>query len=70
MYRLCEPPKLYSRRDDPQEPHNLAEVPRLPRWGRGWRRMCLRVMVEGSHFVPSPKDPRFPKINLESPKSQ
>lgn len=27
MYRLCEPPKLYSRMGDPQEIHNLAKVP-------------------------------------------
>ena len=69
VHRLYEPPELYSTRDDPQELYSLAEVPKHA----GARRMepnVLRFIVESSDFLPYQKDPRFPHLDLESPKSQ
>lgn len=70
VYRLYEPPELYSRKDDPQELHNLAEVPEYGPVRRRMEANVLRWMVESSDFLPYQKDPRFPAVKLEDPKSQ
>lgn len=70
VYRLYEPPELYSRADDPQELHNLAEVPEYADVRRRLEASVLRWMVESSDFLPYRKDPRFPEVKLEDPKSQ
>lgn len=70
VYRLYEPPELYSRVDDPQELHNLAEVPEYADVRKRLEANVLRWMVESSDFLPYQKDPRFPKVELEDPKSQ
>lgn len=70
VYRLYEPPELYSRKDDPQELHNLAEVPEHAEVRRRLEANVLRWMVESSDFLPYQKDPRFPEVKLEDPKSQ
>ncbi|KUI65607.1 Arylsulfatase [Cytospora mali] len=70
VYRLYEPPELYSRNDDPQELHNLADVPEHAEVRRRLEANVLRFMVESSDFLPFQKDPRFPEVQLESPKSQ
>lgn len=70
MYRLYEPPELYSRANDPQELHNLADVPEHAEVRRRMEATVLRFMVESSDFLPYQKDPRFPEVKLEDPKSQ
>lgn len=70
VYRLYEPPELYSRAGDPHELHNLAEVPEYAGVRRRMEANVLRWMVESSDFLPYQKDPRFPKVELEDPKSQ
>lgn len=70
VYRLYEPPELYSRISDPQELHNLAEVPEYASVRSHMEAKVLRWMVESSDFLPYQKDPRFPKVELEDPKSQ
>lgn len=70
VYRLYEPPELYSRRHDPQELQNLAELPEHAGVRRRMESNVLRFMVESSDFLSYQKDPRFPKVDLESPKSQ
>ena len=70
IYRLYEPPELYDRNADPQELHNLAE---LKEYGVERRRLeaeVLRWMVASSDFLPWKKDPRFPDVDLQDPKSQ
>lgn len=70
VYRLYEPPELYHRQEDLQELHNLAEVPAYADVRRDMEAGVLRWMVESSDFLPFQKDPRFPKVELEDPKSQ
>lgn len=70
VYRLYEPPELYSRTNDPQELHNLADVPEYADVRRRLEANVLRWMVESSDFLPFQKDPRFPKVDLEDPRSQ
>lgn len=70
VYRLYEPPELYSRVNDPHELHNLADVPEHAGVRRRMEASVLRFMVESSDFLPYQKDPRFPEVKLEDPKSQ
>lgn len=70
VYRLYEPPELYSRINDPQELHNLAELPEYASVRSNLEAKVLRWMVESSDFLPYQKDPRFPTVELEDPKSQ
>lgn len=70
VYRLYEPPELYSRARDPQELHNLAELPEYADVRQRLEANVLRWMVESSDFLPYQKDPRFPKVDLEDPMSQ
>lgn len=70
VYRLYEPPELYNRKDDSQELHNLAEVPQYLDVRRRLEAKVLQWMVESSDFLSYQKDPRFPIVKLEDPKSQ
>lgn len=70
IYRLYEPPELYDRRNDPHELHNLADVPEHAAVRTRLEANVLRRMVESSDFLPFQKDPRFPEVKLEDPKSQ
>lgn len=70
VYRLYEPPELYDRRNDPQELHNLADLPEHAALRSKLEGVVLRWMVESSDFLPFQKDPRFPKVELESPLEQ
>lgn len=63
-------PDLYRRRDDPQELHNLAEVPERG----GWRKR-MEANVPAGHgryrdSIPYQKGPKFPEVDLKSPKNQ
>jgi arylsulfatase A-like enzyme len=70
VYRLYEPPELYDRKKDPQELHNLADLPAYAALRAQMESDLLRWMVETSDFLPFQKDPRWPNAALESPKSQ
>ncbi|KAI0480286.1 sulfatase [Xylariaceae sp. FL0804] len=70
IYRLYEPPELYSRKDDPRELHNLAEVPEHAAVRTKMEAVVLKFMVESSDFLPWLKDPRFPNVTLKSPLEQ
>lgn len=70
IYRLYEPPELYNRLKDPSELLNVAELEEHAGVRTKMESVILRWMVESSDFLPFQKDPRFPKVNLESPKTQ
>lgn len=70
IYRLYEAPELYNRNADPQELHNLAEMADYSAERRRLEAEVLRWMVSSSDFLPWKKDPRFPDVNLEDPRSQ
>jgi arylsulfatase A-like enzyme len=70
VYRLYEPPELYHRKNDPQELHNLADLPQHAAVRTKMESDILRWLMETSDFLPFQKDPRFPNVDLESPKSQ
>lgn len=70
IYRLYEPNELYHRRDDPYEMHNLVEREDLREVVRRLEGAVLRWMIEGSDFLPWTSDPRFPEVDLQSPREQ
>lgn len=70
IYRLYEPAELYHRLEDPGETHNLAAEPRFIPEAKRFEAEIFRWLVEGSDFVPWTKDPRFPKVDLPSPREQ
>ncbi|OIW33996.1 sulfatase [Coniochaeta ligniaria NRRL 30616] len=70
VYRLYEPPELYDRKNDPQELHNLADLPEHAAVRAKMESDILRWLMETSDFLPFQKDPRFPNVDLESPSSQ
>jgi hypothetical protein len=70
IYRLYEPAELYDRHKDLPEMHNLAELPEYADIVSKYERVVLRWLVGGSDFMPFQGDPRFPPIELKSPKEQ
>ncbi|OJJ39795.1 hypothetical protein ASPWEDRAFT_395182 [Aspergillus wentii DTO 134E9] len=70
IYRLYEPAELYNRQNDPEELHNLAAEPKYVPISRMLEAEVLRWLVESSDFLPWEKDPRFPDVDLKSPREQ
>ncbi|PLB43434.1 arylsulfatase A [Aspergillus steynii IBT 23096] len=70
VYRLYEAAELYSRADDPGELNNLAAHPDYVPLVRMFEAEVLRWLVQTSDFLPWEKDPRFPDVDLESPREQ
>jgi arylsulfatase A-like enzyme len=70
VYRLYEPPELYSRINDPEELHNLAEVPEHAQRCQEMKDVILRWQIETADLLPFEMDPRFPNCELESPAQQ
>lgn len=70
VYRLYEPAELYDRHKDLPEMHNLAELREYAAIVSKYEKVVLRWLVGGSDFMPFQGDPRFPPIELKSPKEQ
>jgi len=71
VYRLYEPPELYSRKgDDPKELYNLAADPQYAHVVRSFESVFMRWLVETGDVIPWTRDPRFPTVRLESPADQ
>ncbi|KAH8083734.1 putative arylsulfatase [Filobasidium floriforme] len=70
IYRLYEDHELYDRVNDPTEIHNLAADKAYETIAMRFREAILKWMVETSDYLPWRKDPRFPKVELESTKDQ
>lgn len=70
VYRLYEPVELYNRAADPHEIHNLAGLPEHAGRVAEMEKDVFRWLVETSDVLPWTKDPRFPEINLPSPREQ
>ncbi|CAH0043825.1 unnamed protein product [Clonostachys solani] len=70
VYRLYEPAELYDRHEDLPEMHNLAELPEYADIVSKYEKVVLHWLVGGSDFMPFQGDPRFPPIELKSPKEQ
>jgi arylsulfatase A-like enzyme len=70
IYRLYEPSELYSRINDPQELHNLAADPDYVHIAKMLEAVMFKWLVETCDFLPWSKDPRFPEIEMDSPKKQ
>ncbi|CAK7216691.1 hypothetical protein SCUCBS95973_002892 [Sporothrix curviconia] len=70
VYRLYEPPELYSRRNDPHELHNLAADPQHRDLVARLERDVLQWLVTGTDVMPWTSDDRFPKVDLPSPRQQ
>ncbi|KAJ5111974.1 hypothetical protein N7532_000019 [Penicillium argentinense] len=70
IYRLYEPPELYSRENDPEELQNLAEVPEYAVLRREMEAAVLKFLMESSDFLPWQRDPRFPETTMKSPLEQ
>ncbi|GKZ39287.1 hypothetical protein AbraIFM66950_012231 [Aspergillus brasiliensis] len=68
IYRLYEPAELYNRTEDPLELHNLAAEPEHIPMARYLESQVFRWMVETSDLLPYTKDPRFPEVDLPSPR--
>lgn len=71
VYRLYEPAELYRRRgEDPHELHNLAGEPEHAGTVRRLEAVVLRWLLEGADVMPWTPDPRFPEVDLKSPREQ
>lgn len=70
VYRLYEPVELYNRAADPHEIHNLAGRPEHAIRVAEMEREVFRWLVETADVLPWTKDPRFPDVNLSSPREQ
>ncbi|CAG8885561.1 unnamed protein product [Penicillium salamii] len=70
VYRLYEPPELYSRKSDIAELHNLAADPDYGQIIQEMQAEMFRWMIATSDFLPFQKDVRFPPVGLESPQDQ
>ncbi|OJJ67130.1 hypothetical protein ASPBRDRAFT_187137 [Aspergillus brasiliensis CBS 101740] len=68
IYRLYEPAELYNRTEDPLELRNLAAEPEHIPMARYLESQVFRWMVETSDLLPYTKDPRFPEVDLPSPR--
>lgn len=70
VYRLYERNELYSRRNDPQELHNLIDDQHYSKEISNFEQLLLKFLVESSDHAPLKTDNRFPKVKLKSPKEQ
>lgn len=70
VYRLYEPAELYHRHKDPHELHNLAQDPDHNELANKYEKATLKWLLEGADVMPWTKDPRFPEVNLKSPREQ
>lgn len=70
IYRLYEQPELYSRKKDPQESRNLAGLAEYSTIEQQLKEVVFRWLLEASAKLPFKGDPRFPKVQLDSPKEQ
>lgn len=70
VYRLYEPAELYHRHNDPHELHNLAQDPDHKELVDKYEKATLKWLLEGADVMPWTKDPRFPEVNLKSPREQ
>lgn len=70
VYRLYEPPELYDRETDLGELHNLAADPDYAGVIAQMQAEMFKWMMQTADVLPFQKDPRFPQINLQSPKDQ
>src|SRR6478735_4113886 len=70
VYRLYEPAELYHRHNDPHELHNLAQDPEHKELADKYEKATLKWLLEGADVMPWTKDPRFPEVNLKSPRQQ
>lgn len=70
VYRMYEAPELYDRENDIDELHNLAGDPSHKELVDRMEKEVLKWLMEGSDFLPWQKDPRFPKVDLKSPREQ
>ncbi|KAJ4109689.1 hypothetical protein NW768_012125 [Fusarium equiseti] len=70
VYRLYEPAELYHRHNDPHELHNLAQDPQHKDLADKYEKATLKWLLEGADVMPWTKDPRFPEVNLKSPREQ
>ncbi|KAF4950760.1 hypothetical protein FGADI_7956 [Fusarium gaditjirri] len=70
IYRLYEPAELYHRHKDPHELHNLAQDPDHKELADKYEKATLKWLLEGADVMPWTKDPRFPEVNLKSPREQ
>ncbi|CAG7564510.1 unnamed protein product [Fusarium equiseti] len=70
VYRLYEPAELYHRHNDRHELHNLAQDPQHKELADKYEKATLKWLLEGADVMPWTKDPRFPEVNLKSPREQ
>jgi len=70
VYRLYEPAELYDRVADPAEQHNLAADPSMKELIGEMEKAVLKWLVETSDFLPFEKDPRWPTVELKTPREQ
>lgn len=70
VYRLYEKNELYSRRNGPQELHNLIADQQYSKEISNFEQLLLKFLVESSDHAPLKTDNRFPKAKLKSLKEQ
>ncbi|KAF4126477.1 choline-sulfatase [Geosmithia morbida] len=70
IYRLYEEAELYHRQNDPYELHNLAADPQYKHIADMMQSVTLRWLVAGTDFLPWQNDPRFPNVDLKTPREQ
>ncbi|XEU97357.1 hypothetical protein FSHL1_002643 [Fusarium sambucinum] len=70
VYRLYEPAELYHRINDPYELQNLAGDPEYKDLADKYEKAILKWLLEGADVMPWTKNPRFPEVNLKSPREQ
>ena len=68
--RLYEPCELYDRKDADKERYNLSGISEYADVEAEMREAVLHFLFETSDVIPWEKDPRFPVVNLLSPKKQ
>ncbi|KAH7323196.1 alkaline-phosphatase-like protein [Stachybotrys elegans] len=70
IYRLYERSELYSRADDPHELHNLIDEPAHKTLAERLERATFKWLLETADVMPWVADPRFPEVDLKSPREQ
>ncbi|KAK7426881.1 hypothetical protein QQZ08_006627 [Neonectria magnoliae] len=70
VYRLYEPAELYHRQNDPCELHNLAQDYAHKTLVDQLEKVILKWLLEGADVMPWASNPRFPEVDLKSPREQ